>query len=288
MFAQGGEQGRGRQGVGDEVVGQAERADGGEEAAGEFGGVCEDCDLAGLLGHLRDHHGFGEVCRGKTAFGVNGSDAEEGEVGLDSDLACAVWGGEGDGADGDSAGKADVAADHVDVAAAVGVDGCGDDQGVCGDDEFASVGEVGGQCEGGGASVDEEDGSVVDEAGGEACDGVFLVGAQAGAVVELGVVPGDGGGGHGSAVSADEDAFGVELVEVAADGVDGDAEASREVGHRHLADFGDVGGDVAFSSGGESRLCVFHDSRITQKNASICMVLSLCNLIPVAGGNKRP
>ncbi|MDQ1172668.1 hypothetical protein QE430_000975 [Microbacterium testaceum] len=40
-----------------------------------------------------------------------------------------------------------------------------------------------------------------------------------------------------------DDALAIELIEIAADGVDRDAEVRGEVDHRHLSGVGDVGGE---------------------------------------------
>ena len=70
--------------------------------------------------------------------------------------------------------------------------------------------------------------------------------------VDAGVGPRDGLRADRAAVRADEDAVGVEGVEVAADGVGGDVEPLGEVGDGHLPVLGHVGRQVGLAARGEA------------------------------------
>ena len=89
-------------------------------------------------------------------------------------------------------------------------------------------------------------------AGGQGADGVLRRGLHPRPDVQPGVRSGGGGQADRAAVRADEHAVGVELVEVAADGVGGDVEALGEAGDRHLPLLGDVGGQLGLAPGGEA------------------------------------
>jgi hypothetical protein len=53
-------------------------------------------------------------------------------------------------------------------------------------------------------------------------------------------------------MGADENAVCVELVQVSADGVDGDVEALRELRDCHLPHLSDVRGEIGLASGGKA------------------------------------
>ena len=154
-----------------------------------------------------------------------------------------------DGADRHLTGYPDVPADDVQIPAGLGIDLRGHAQRVGGDDEFAPAAQVPHEGEGRRPAVDEEHVPVRDESGGRQADLLLLVGLEPRAILESRVVPGDRRVGHGAPVGADDDPLGVELVQVAADGVGGDGEVLGEGRDRDLPMPRDVFGDVGLAAG---------------------------------------
>jgi hypothetical protein len=166
-----------------------------------------------------------------------------------------------------------VPADHVQVAAGVGADLRGHAQRVGRDDELAAAAQVLDERERRRSPVDEQHAAVLDELGGGQADLLLLIGLEPGAVVEPRVVPGDRRVRHGAPVGADDEPLGVELVQIAADGVGGDGEVLGEGGDGHLPVLGDVLGDVGLAAGRESG-CIAHGSRVAD----------LCAYVPFVAG----
>ena len=102
------------------------------------------------------------------------------------------------------------------------------------------------------ARVDHERRAVAHEAGRERADLVLRRRLDAQPHVHAGVGPRDGLRADRAAVRADEDAVGVEGVEVAADGVGGDVEPLGEVGDGHLPVLGHVGREVGLAARGQA------------------------------------
>ena len=140
-------------------------------------------------------------------------------------------------------------ADDVQIPAGLGIDLRGHAQRVGGDDELAPAAQVPHEGEGRRPAVDEEHVPVRDESGGRQADLLLLVGLEPRAILESRVVPGDRRVGHGAPVGADDDPLGVELVQVAADGIGGDGEVLGEGRDRDLPVPRDVFGDVGLAAG---------------------------------------
>ena len=105
--------------------------------------------------------------------------------------------------------------------------------------------------EGGGARVEHDDRAVWDEGGGELGDALLLLGLHVQSHIESAVGARGRRGAHRAAVGAYEHALGIELVEVAADGVDRDAVALSQRGHRHLPAGGDEVGQIGTAPCGQ-------------------------------------
>src|SRR5699024_233956 len=101
------------------------------------------------------------------------------------------------------------------------------------------------------AAVEHGHRIVLDELGGHPCDVLLLCGMQLHAQIELPVSHRGGGLAHRPAMGADQQSVLIELIQVAADGVDGDAVVAGQFTHGDLTALSDELGNAATPMSGQ-------------------------------------